>query len=69
MSDQLIGCLGHDPVGENCYAALFNRESVCPWCVADRVKKGEMVVHKFRGSEGTGGTIPSIHQCLVLTIR
>jgi signal transduction histidine kinase len=34
---------GHDPIGEKCYRAVHNLESVCPWCVGDRVSRGEMV--------------------------
>ena len=34
---------GHDPVGEKCYRIVHDLESVCPWCVADRVSRGETV--------------------------
>lgn len=34
---------GHDPVGGKCYSVVHDRESVCPWCVADRVSRGETV--------------------------
>lgn len=34
---------GYDPIGEKCYRAIHGRESLCPWCAADRVFQGETV--------------------------
>lgn len=34
---------GHDPVGEKCYRVVHDLENICPWCVSDRVSRGETV--------------------------
>jgi PAS domain S-box-containing protein len=39
----LIERTGGNPLGELCYKALHGRESVCPWCVNERILKGETV--------------------------
>jgi PAS domain S-box-containing protein len=43
MNKKLIDRTGNDAVGEFCYKVLHNRDSICPWCVNDRVCKGETV--------------------------
>jgi C4-dicarboxylate-specific signal transduction histidine kinase len=43
MSRKLIDRTGYNAVGEFCYKVLHDRDSVCPWCVNDRVFKGETV--------------------------
>lgn len=43
MNRQMINRLGYDATGELCYRALHNFESVCPWCVNERVFGGESV--------------------------
>lgn len=43
MNAGLIERTGYDATGELCYRVLHDRESVCPWCVNDRVFKGETV--------------------------
>lgn len=43
MNAKLIERTGRDATGEPCYAVLHDRDSVCPWCVNDRVQKGETV--------------------------
>ena len=43
MNDRLIKRTGYDATGESCYKALHDRESICPWCVNDRVLRGETV--------------------------
>lgn len=43
MNQALMTLLGRDATGENCHKALHDRDSVCPWCVNDRVIKGETV--------------------------
>jgi PAS domain S-box-containing protein len=42
MNKRLIERTGHDATGEPCYKVLHDRESVCPWCVNERVFKGEV---------------------------
>jgi PAS domain S-box-containing protein len=43
MNERFIKRTGYDPVGEFCYEAIHRRNSVCPWCVNDRVFAGETV--------------------------
>lgn len=43
MNRELIERTGRDATGELCYAALHNRTSICPWCVNDRILRGETV--------------------------
>ncbi len=41
MNKKLIDRTGYDAVGEFCFKALHDRDSVCPWCMHARVFKGE----------------------------
>ena len=43
MNKRLIARTGRNAVGEPCYKALHDLDAVCPWCVNDRVFKGEVV--------------------------
>lgn len=43
MNDKLIERTGFDATGEACYKALHERDSICPWCVNERVFNGETV--------------------------
>ena len=43
MNKELIRRTGYDATGELCYRVLHERDSVCPWCVKERVLKGETV--------------------------
>lgn len=43
MNRKLIERTGYDATGEYCYQVLHGRDSVCPWCVNDRVFAGETV--------------------------
>jgi PAS domain S-box-containing protein len=43
MNENLIKRTGKNAVGEFCYKALHDRDSVCPWCVNERVYAGETV--------------------------
>lgn len=43
MNEELINRTGYDATGEVCYRVLHDRDSVCPWCVKERVLKGETV--------------------------
>ena len=43
MNEELITRTGYDATGEVCYRVLHERDSVCPWCVKERVLKGETV--------------------------
>jgi len=43
MNELLIARTGRDATGEFCYAALHDRDEVCPWCINERVFAGETV--------------------------
>jgi PAS domain S-box-containing protein len=43
MNQRFIERTGYYPLGQKCYKALHDREEVCPWCLNDRVFKGETV--------------------------
>jgi len=43
MNEELINRTGYDATGEVCYRVLHDRDSICPWCVKERVLKGETV--------------------------
>jgi two-component system cell cycle sensor histidine kinase/response regulator CckA len=43
MNDKFVHRTGRNAVGELCYKALHDRDSVCPWCVNERVFAGETV--------------------------
>ena len=43
MNPRLIERTGYDGTGEYCYKVLHERNSICPWCVNERVFRGETV--------------------------
>jgi two-component system cell cycle sensor histidine kinase/response regulator CckA len=43
MNEKLINRTGKNALGEFCYKALHDRDSVCPWCVNKQVFAGETV--------------------------
>jgi PAS domain S-box-containing protein len=43
MNQRFIERTGYYPLGQKCYRALHDREEVCPWCINDRVFRGETV--------------------------
>ncbi len=43
MNKHFIERTGRNAVGEKCYKAIHNLDSVCPWCVNDKVFEGETV--------------------------
>jgi len=43
MNKHFIERTGYDAKGEKCYKAIHNLDAVCPWCVNDKVFKGETV--------------------------
>jgi PAS domain S-box-containing protein len=43
MNKNLVERTGYEAVGESCFKVLHDRDSVCPWCVNDRVFAGETV--------------------------
>jgi PAS domain S-box-containing protein len=44
MNQRFIERTGYYPLGQKCYKALHDLENVCPWCVNDRVFRGEKVI-------------------------
>jgi len=43
MNERCIERAGYNAVGDFCYTALHGRDSICPWCVNERVFQGETV--------------------------
>jgi PAS domain S-box-containing protein len=43
MNQRFIERTESYPLGQKCYRVLHDREGVCPWCVNDRVFRGETV--------------------------
>ncbi len=43
MNERFIKRTGGYPLGQKCYQALHDLSQVCPWCVNDRVFRGETV--------------------------
>lgn len=43
LNDRFKQLLGYDATGEDCYKALHGRDTICPWCVNERVAAGEKV--------------------------
>ncbi|HNV70460.1 MAG TPA: ATP-binding protein, partial [Candidatus Ozemobacteraceae bacterium] len=43
MNQHFIDRTGRSAIGELCYRALHGRDTICPWCVNDRVQAGETV--------------------------
>jgi PAS domain S-box-containing protein len=43
MNEAMIERTGRDARGEKCFEVLHGREDICPWCVNERVFKGERV--------------------------
>jgi PAS domain S-box-containing protein len=43
MNKRLVERTGYNGTGEPCYKVLHERDTVCPWCVNERVFQGETV--------------------------
>ncbi len=43
MNQRLIERTGSYPLGQKCYQVLHDRDEVCPWCINERVFRGETV--------------------------
>ncbi len=48
MNDKFKERIGSDATGDLCYRASHGRDTVCPWCVNDRVVKGETVRYEMQ---------------------
>jgi PAS domain S-box-containing protein len=43
MNERFIQRSGCNRLGEKCYRALHDRDEICPWCVNEKVQRGETV--------------------------
>lgn len=43
MNEKYIQRIGYDATGQVCYKTLHRRDSPCPWCLIDRILRGETV--------------------------
>lgn len=43
INEHYIKHIGYDATGQVCYKSLQNRDAICPWCLNDRIFKGETV--------------------------
>lgn len=43
MNRAFIERTGYYPIGQKCYKALHNLDQICPWCVNEKVFRGETV--------------------------
>ncbi len=43
MNPAMIRNIGHDGIGESCSQAIYNLDKKCPWCVHEKIQKGESV--------------------------
>ncbi len=48
MNEKLLRKIGRNAVGEACYAALNDFDSICPWCVNENVLKGETIRYEIQ---------------------
>jgi len=48
MNQKCIDRTGHYPLGQKCFKALHDLEEICPWCVNDRVFRGEKVTWEMQ---------------------
>jgi len=80
VNRQVVEHLGSDPVGEPCHKALYDYETVCPWCPEQDVFTGKPVRWEFkRPSTGrwyynmatpivhSDGTISKLSLCFDIT--
>jgi len=44
MNPAMVKRIGYDATGEPCYHALYGFNDKCPWCVQERVQKGEHLI-------------------------
>jgi PAS domain S-box-containing protein len=51
MNQRFIERTGSYPLGQKCYRVLHDREEICPWCVNDRVFRGETVRWEVQSSK------------------
>ena len=47
MNPAMINRIGRDATGETCHGAVYGFEKKCPWCVHEKVMKGEYVKYEL----------------------
>ena len=43
MNPAMINKIGYDATGEHCFQAIYGLDEKCPWCIHEKVQKGEYV--------------------------
>jgi len=43
MNQRFIERTGSYPLGQKCYRVLHDRDEICPWCINDKIFRGETV--------------------------
>jgi PAS domain S-box-containing protein len=43
MNPAMIHKIGYDATGEHCFQAIYGLDEKCPWCIHEKVQKGEYV--------------------------
>ena len=43
MNPEMINKLGYDATGEHCFQTIYGLDEKCPWCIHEKVQKGEYV--------------------------
>jgi len=57
MNQRLIERTGRNAVGELCYKALHDSDSVCEWCVNGKVFQGETARWEVQSRKTIAGTM------------
>ena len=47
MNPAMINMIGRDATGETCHGAVYGFDKKCPWCVHEKVMKGEYVKYEL----------------------
>jgi hypothetical protein len=43
MNPAMINKIGYDATGEHCFQTIYGLEEKCPWCIHEKVQRGEYV--------------------------
>ena len=43
MNPEMINKIGYDATGEHCFQTIYGLDEKCPWCIHEKVQKGEYV--------------------------
>ncbi len=61
MNPAMIKRTGRDATGETCYRIIHDRADVCPWCVNDKIQKGEYA--EYEVVSPVDGRFYNVAQC------